>query len=146
MTEHGDPDAQSTAGSMPLTEDEINDTVTSFFNRPVEAIWGADHPPTQDCLTVLTAEEVRVSLAAVIAEAAGSGAEDRGVEHSIRRHAIEQRIRSGEQPSDVLSQPRLPAKEREIEFILRLQFRQVVSQRNAMGSDSASACDTGLLD
>jgi|HubBroStandDraft_5_1064220.scaffolds.fasta_scaffold752121_2 hypothetical protein len=35
---------------------------------------------------------------------------------------------------------------REIEFILRLQFRQVVSQRSAMGSDTASACDRGLLD
>lgn len=71
MTEHGDPDAQSTAGSMPLTEDEINDKVTSFFNRPVEAIWGADHPPTRDGLAVLTAEEVRASLAAVIAEVTG---------------------------------------------------------------------------
>jgi acyl carrier protein len=66
VTEYGDQDAQSTAGGVPLTDDEIDDKVASFFNRPVEAIWGADHPRV-----VLTAEEVRVSLATVIAEVTG---------------------------------------------------------------------------
>jgi acyl carrier protein len=55
---------------MPLTEDELNDKVASFFNRPVEAIWGDDHPP-QHYRLLLTAEEVQLSLAAVIAEVTG---------------------------------------------------------------------------
>jgi acyl carrier protein len=56
---------------MPLTEDEIDDEMASFFNRPAEAIWGAGHPQTQGSQVVLTTEEVRVSLAAVIAEVTG---------------------------------------------------------------------------
>jgi acyl carrier protein len=55
---------------MPLTEDELNNKVASFFNRPVEAIWGGDHPPRPHRLLV-TAEEVQLSLAAVIAEVTG---------------------------------------------------------------------------
>jgi hypothetical protein len=34
----------------------------------------------------------------------------------------------------------------EIDSILRLQFRRVVSKRNARRSDIALACDRGLLD
>jgi acyl carrier protein len=56
---------------MPLTEAELNDTVASFFSRPAEAIWGADHPLAQGSRVALTAEEVHVSLAAVIAEVTG---------------------------------------------------------------------------
>lgn len=59
MNEHNDPDVQPAPA---LTEDQIDEKVASFFNRPIQAIWQAQE---------FTSDDVRASLAAVIEEVTG---------------------------------------------------------------------------